>query len=465
MLLREVIITPFKDLYWKIKVQQSRDMLSMKSNIPRVKKAGYLLPVLPLLPIKSLGLEEEKGRYIAFDLRTRVGQPSDATKYKKYVRKFEEGSPQEWIDMLKDLEEIWTQNSMTGGTDRASTVRALVRGESAVAFETALQDARTNEEGEMVTISLDSVNKALEAVIHSVFPYRALETQRLWMNRKMFKPSELTTRQMAASINRLNNALPFFPTGSESSKFTEIEIIGLLEWSLPAPWRAKFDLDGYIPTLHSKTRLIEACEAIERNELVLETKSKEETSHSNKATKRSSAKASNKSGEKQQQSRNTKHYCSEHGNNPTHSTADCWTLKNCAKPSGQVFKDKRTFSNKNLRKEINLLSKKSSKRKVLDMYASVIKREQSKLDKKSNKRKKAIQPDSDSEDEMSVNVISTHKKDVLQSSRKKSKDTSNVIAEEKEYQKKLQWLKDHGDGTGDEGSKSGAGSSDESSSN
>ena len=55
-------------------------MLSMKSNIPRVKKAGYLLPVLPLLPIKSLGVEEEKGRYIAFDLRTRVGnlqmQPS-----------------------------------------------------------------------------------------------------------------------------------------------------------------------------------------------------------------------------------------------------------------------------------------------------------------------------------------------------------------------------------------------------
>jgi len=440
-------------------------MLGMQSKIPRVKKAGYLLPVLPLIPIKSPSMEEEKGRYIAFDLKTRVGQPSDATKYKKYVRKFEEGSPQEWIDMLKDLEEIWTQNSMTGGTDRASTVRALVRGESAVAFETALQDARTNEDGEMVTISLDSVTKALEAVTHSVFPYCALETQRLWMNRKMFKPSELTTRQMAASINCLNNALPFFPTGSESSKFTEVEIIGLLEWSLPAPWRAKFDLDGYIPTLHSKTRLIEACEAIERNELVLETKSKEETSHSNKATKRSSAKASNKPGEKQQQSRNTKHYCSEHGHNPTHSTADCWTLKNRAKPSGQVSKDKRTFSNKNLRKEINLLSKQSSKRKVLDMYASVIKREQSKLDKKSAKRKKANQPDSDSEDKMSVNVISTNKKSVPKSSCKKNKGTSDVIAEEKEYQKKLQWLKDHGDRTGDEGSKSGAGSSDESSSN
>jgi hypothetical protein len=46
---------------------------------------------------------------------------------KKYVKKFEEGNPQEWIDMLRDLEEIWTQNSMTDGTDRASTVRAVDR--------------------------------------------------------------------------------------------------------------------------------------------------------------------------------------------------------------------------------------------------------------------------------------------------------------------------------------------------
>ena len=182
----------------------------MNNKIPRVKKSGHLFPVLPLIPQKTTKMEEEKGRFIAFDLKTRVGQPSDATKYKKYVRKFEEGNPQEWIDMLRDLEEIWTQNSMTGDTDRASTVRALVRGESAVAFETALQDARTAEDGQISPISVKNVNLSLNAVTETVFPHRALETQRLWMNRKMFKPVELTTRQMAASINRLNNALPFF---------------------------------------------------------------------------------------------------------------------------------------------------------------------------------------------------------------------------------------------------------------
>jgi hypothetical protein len=81
----------------------NKEMMSIQSWIPRVKKEGHLLPVLPLIPYKNSNVDEEKGRYIAFELKTRVGKPSDATKYKKFVRKFEEGSSQEWIDMLKDL--------------------------------------------------------------------------------------------------------------------------------------------------------------------------------------------------------------------------------------------------------------------------------------------------------------------------------------------------------------------------
>jgi hypothetical protein len=98
------------------------------------QKVGSLLPV-----------EEEKGTFIGFDLKTRDGQPSDATKYKKYFRNFKEGNPQDWIDMMRDLEEIWTQNSMAGGTDRASSVRGLVCGESAVAFESRKGSDKSNQ--------------------------------------------------------------------------------------------------------------------------------------------------------------------------------------------------------------------------------------------------------------------------------------------------------------------------------
>jgi hypothetical protein len=131
----------------------------------------------------------------------------------------------------------------------------------AVAFETSLQDTRTAEEGQASPISEENVNKALNVVTETVFPNHASETQQLWMNKKMLKPVDLTTRQMLASINRLNNALPFSPT-AKALKFAEIELIGLFEWSLPVAWRANIDMDCYIPTLHSRAKLIAAWEAI-----------------------------------------------------------------------------------------------------------------------------------------------------------------------------------------------------------
>jgi hypothetical protein len=125
-----------------------------------------------------------------------------------------------------------------------------------VAFEAALQDARVTSEGETVPFSTDHVQESLKADTDTVFPHRALETQKIWMNMKMFKQVELTTRQGAASINRLNNvnnALHFFTNATEASKFLEVELIGLLEWSLPVTCRAKFDIDVYIP--HFSPRL------------------------------------------------------------------------------------------------------------------------------------------------------------------------------------------------------------------
>ena len=97
-----------------------------------------MTPVLPLVPLKLPTPAEEKGKWLTFELKTRVGQPADATKYKKHVRKFEEGTPQEWIDLLRDLDKIWMQNSITGASDRTSSVQALVRGESGVTFDVTL---------------------------------------------------------------------------------------------------------------------------------------------------------------------------------------------------------------------------------------------------------------------------------------------------------------------------------------
>ena len=83
------------------------------------------------------------------------------------------------------------------------------------------------------------------------------------MERGLKKPFELSTRKTLAAISRMNGALPLFPDGEETSKFSDPEFVSILEWALPDAWCAKFNLDGYIPTKHDKVHLLMECEALE----------------------------------------------------------------------------------------------------------------------------------------------------------------------------------------------------------
>jgi hypothetical protein len=115
-------------------------------------------------------------------------------------------------------------------------------------------------------LTADHVKESLRAVTTIVFPFCALETQKQWMNKYMKKPFDLPAKMMSTALSRINNYLPSFPDGDASSKFTDPELVGLLDFSLPASWRKAIDLKGYVTSQHDKKSLVDQCEMIERNE-------------------------------------------------------------------------------------------------------------------------------------------------------------------------------------------------------
>ena len=225
---------------------------------------------------------------------------------------------------------------------------------------------------------MDMVTKAMAEVSNTIFPHRALEIQKQWMRKHLKKPTDLSIRLTSSALSRMNNCLPFFPGGDEDSKFSQEELLEILECSLPFAWRQKFDYDGYVPTDHNKAKLISSCEAIERKEESQKgDKKQKKGKNPDKAVKKSPQFTKNKGSKGD-------FYCTHHGKNPTHDTANCFTLKNNAKadtknPAGKGF------SNKGLFKEINLLAKSSSKAKVLDLNAIAVARGKAKLQRKSKK--------------------------------------------------------------------------------
>jgi hypothetical protein len=76
----------------------------------------------------------------------------------------------------------------------------------------------------------------------------------------------MTFRKLVAAVMKMNKSVSKFPGATDDNKFSNNDLLEILEWSVPAKWRANFDLNQYVPSLHDKARLIAEAEAIERAE-------------------------------------------------------------------------------------------------------------------------------------------------------------------------------------------------------
>jgi hypothetical protein len=108
-----------------------------------------------------------------------------------------------------------------------------------------------------------------------------------------------------------------------------------------------------------------------------------------------------------------KFYCTKHGQNPTHPTDKCYTLKNLAEKAKGFSSSGST--KKPFRKEINILAKGRPRKKILEMFAIVLQQEHNKLAAKTPKKAKKTtimdeSSDSGNED-MSVDQMSISKTD------------------------------------------------------
>ena len=427
--------------------------------IPR--KPSYLVPSLTL--VEEVPEESKKGEGISYVLKQRANATAaNAATYKMVVQRFDEGTVSQWITVRGKFEEIFTQNAITGATDQLATVRSILRGESLTCFNAFIEDnsSYVNAAGVVtqVTLTVAGVLAGLHAVAETVFPFRALSNQKLWMRRGMKKPKELSFRKTAAAVGRLNNSLPLFPGGTDADKFSDEELVELLEWSIPQAWRTKFDLDGYIPTSFTKARLVTECEILERNDPQKPTKVPPKLKE--KPFKKGASKFKN--GSKYTSDKKAGFYCTEHGANPTHNTDKCYTILGRAKKAtGSTSLTKKSF-----RREINLLTRKGKNPKVLEMFAAVLNEERAKASKKKKasqkakkkrkQREEATSSSSDSssdEEECHAFDFQTQlknqrtkkraaqtSKETSESSDETSDQESNESPEEKDYKSKIQEL-------------------------
>jgi hypothetical protein len=232
-----VIITIpfFEEIYKQVRILDFQNC-KMDTTIP--KKTPYLTPCLPLVEPEKETVDET--RLVTFSLEVRVGSAATVMTYKMKVAKFGRGTPAIWIK-VNLLNEIWAQNGMTTATDREASVKTILREDASMTFKASIEESRDGNEAAL-PLSPEMVDMALTDVSRTVFPHRALEIQKLWMRRAIRKPKEMLFRKLVAAVTKMNKSLAKFPGARDDDKFSNSELLGIIEWALPVKWRAKFDL-------------------------------------------------------------------------------------------------------------------------------------------------------------------------------------------------------------------------------
>jgi hypothetical protein len=246
---------------------------------------------------------KDKAAYITFTLQVSKGSGPGTPTYRKSISTFEEGDPQQWMEVITGLKEIWAQNSITEPTDMSNTAMAILKGDSLTSYETAMEDNHTNPEDESLLVPMmeQHIDNALLAVTNQIFPYCALETQKQWMSKYARKPYEMGAKQFVTLMSQNNNYIPFFPNATVPSKYFKEELLNILEFAVPPHWRKAFDLRDYLPTSDDKARFVSECERVKQNKTppAKERDGSDDDHTSNKKTKfAKSEKSFTKSGKK-----------------------------------------------------------------------------------------------------------------------------------------------------------------------
>jgi hypothetical protein len=230
--------------------------------------------------------------------------------------------------------------------------------------------------------SLVTVEIALDEMIRTLAPFRALARVKRYLRRSCRKPADMPIRAYVSHFMRINNEeLELLPPFTVANKLDCSEMAEIWQYAIPASWNKKLQEQGKDPVLMSASQFITATEYIESAETDFDKDPKKDKSSKKKDDKKSSG--------------GTK-YCKVHGQNKTHDTANCKVIK--GQGSGAKSYEKKPFS-KN--KTWNRDSNKSSYKSKNDLAAFIAKTVKAEINsygkKKSKKDLNAIDKDEEGE--------------------------------------------------------------------
>ena len=306
----------------------------MKVSIPKratnKNPSGFVAPPIPL--DRPEPKELEKDDYVTLKLKT-APRSATSAEYSLNVPYFRSGTAEEWLKFLINLTRALNGQNLTSASHMYSMARRLLVGEALSHFEkkaesfVTIDDRDPDNPVEVLNETAANFKECLQAVTETVFPKKALMTQKRYMRRILRKPKDMKIRDYCARFNEINKYLEAFPPfKGRGQMISDEEVLEHLEFAVPSSWQKQMVLQGFNTLEKSIDDFIEFCERLEFSEQIYDSshnsgqKARVKIDEKNTGLKSSAGNSNSKK-------RKSKYYCLYHGDNQTHDTNDCKILK------------------------------------------------------------------------------------------------------------------------------------------
>ena len=317
--------------------------VSTSSNSSKSSSKPRLKPVIPLE--RPEAKEFNSKNYLTNKCLSVPGDNNSAS-YNVTVQYFEDGTPEEWLELLASHKRVCQGQNITNGPGMYDVLRRHLKGTAVTKYGNVAREAGPS--------TVQNFKIVVKELTKYFFPQHAVRIQKRYIRRFLKKPKDMKFRTFVSCVLKLNGHLDKFPEEVLNVTPTILEndeIKDILHHACPKSWQDQMTKLGFNFPDKTIEQMVEFCERFERveDDVIPKKKrssKKESSSSSKKVTRKrkkvtfNSSSSDNSSDESSTDGRFK--WCKYHGK-CAHTTDECEDVERMCK---EAKKRKRRYQDK-----------------------------------------------------------------------------------------------------------------------
>ena len=236
-------------------------MTKVSTSSSSSKKSSSKSKLKPVIPLERPVPKEFNSKNYLTNKCQSVPGDNTSSSYSVTVQYFEEGTPEEWLELLAAHKRVCIGQNITNGPGMYNVLRRHLKGTAVTKYGNVARDTGPQ--------TIQNFKIVVKELTKYFFPQHAVRIQKRYIRRFIRKPKDMKFRAFVNRVLELNGHLDKFPEETTNVTPTILdndEIKDILHHACPKSWQDQMTTLGFNFPEKTIEDMVEFCERFEQIE-------------------------------------------------------------------------------------------------------------------------------------------------------------------------------------------------------